>query len=140
MEKPTQELVQGGSPSSRLSFFKENLDKTYQLPEMEKRLEIQYYDILKHLPEYERMHPGTGEVEDSVATYTSETCDFLEPLNGETMSYMMLRWFSGGRERLAELVQGLDPKTTKEIMLYLVLYCQTLDKENNNNTYHQVYA
>lgn len=140
MEKPTQEPVQGGSPSSRLSFFKENLDKTYQLPEMEKRLEIQYCDILKHLPEYSKMHPGTGKVDDLEAHYSRETSDFIEPLNGTTMSYMMLRWFSGGRERIAELVQGLDPKTTKEIMIYLVLYCQTLDKENNNNTYQIVYV
>lgn len=140
MEKPTKELVQGGSPSSRLSFFKENLDKTYQLPEMEKRLELQYMDILKHLPVYEKMHPGTGEVEDSVAHYTSETCDFFEPLNGETMSYMMLRWFDGGREKMAELVQGLDPKTTKEILTYLVLYCQTLDKNNTTNRFQTVYV
>lgn len=140
MEKPTQELDRGGSPSSRLSVFEDNIDKTYQLPEMEKRLELQYMDILKHLPVYEKMHPGTGEVEDSVAHYTSETCDFFEPLNGETMSYMMLRWFDGGREKMAELVQGRDPKNTKEILTYMVLYCKTSDERYNNNTFQTVYA
>ena len=138
MEKPTQELDRGGSPSSRLSVF--DLEKADQFPYMERRLEHQYCDVLKHLPEYERMHPGTGVVDDTEAHYSSETSDFLDRFDGTTMSNMMLRWFDGGREKLAELVQGLDPKTTKEIMAYLVLYCKTSDERYNKNTYQTVYA
>lgn len=138
MEKPTQESDRGGSPSSRLSVF--DLEKADQFPYMERRLEHQYCDVLKHLPEYERMHPGTGVVDDTEAHYSSETSDFLDRFDGTTMSNMMLRWFDGGREKLAELVQGLDPKTTKEIMAYLVLYCKTSDERYNKNTYQTVYA
>ena len=74
-----------------------------QFPYMERRLEHQYYDILQHLPEYERMHPGTGMVDDTEARYSSETSEFLDRFDGTTMSYMMLRWFDGGREKMAEL-------------------------------------
>ena len=107
---------------------------------MERRLERQYYDILQHLPEYERMHPGTGMVDDTEARYSSETSEFLDRFDGTTMSNMMLRWFDGGREKMAELVQGRDPKNTKEIMAYLVLYCKTSDERYNKNTYQTVYA
>lgn len=138
MEKPTQELDRGGSPSSRLSVF--DLEKANQFPYMERRLEHQYYDILQHLPEYERMHPGTGVVDDTEARYSSETSDFLDRFDGTTMSNMMLRWFDGGREKMAELVQGRDPKNTKEILTYMVLYCKTSDERYNNNTFQTVYA
>ena len=138
MEKPTQELDRGGSPSSRLSVF--DLEKADQFPYMERRLEHQYCDILKHLPEYERMHPGTGVVGDTEARYSSDTSDFLDRFDGTTMSNMMLMWFDGGRERMAELVQGLDPKTTKEILTYLVLYCKTSDKVNEAARLEPVYS
>jgi len=118
---------------SRLDNF--DLVGAYQLPDMVKRLELQYYYTLKNLPTLEKERKEFNE-----DYFLQETLDWEEEQTPYTMTSVMLDWYDGGREKLAELVQGLPPKVTNDIMTYLVLFCKASDTQCNDSRLEPVYA
>lgn len=88
----------------------------YALPEMESRLECQYYYVWKELPTYEINRK-----------FNEDSLRWEEDQDISTLTNCMLYWYDGGREKLAEMVQGLPPKVTKDLIAYLVLYCKDYD-------------
>lgn len=106
-----------------------------ELPDMESRLEWQYYYTLKNLPTLEKKKKDFSE-----GYYLQETLDWEEGQTPYTMTSVMLDWYDGGRAKLAELVQGLPPKVTNDIITYLVLYCKASDTQCNECRLEPVYA
>lgn len=123
---PQDAMTSPGTPNacqpikSRLESF--DLAAANQLPDMERRLEHQYYYVLKDLPALLKKRTDFDE-----RYYLKETLDWLDDKTSFTMTQVMLNWYDGGREKLAEMVQGLTPQVTKDILTYLVIYCKERD-------------
>jgi hypothetical protein len=141
---PTIELKEGntspGTPNacqpvkSRLDSF--DLASANKLPDMERRLEHQYYYVLKDLPALEKNHYSFTE-----ACYLKETLDWVEATEDfPVLTNCMLMWYDGGRAKLAEMVQGLAPNVTKDILTYLVLSGKYYDAQTSMNNYQPVYS
>lgn len=141
---PTIELKEGktspGTPNacqpvkSRLDNF--DLASANKLPDMERRLEHQYYYVLKDLPALEKNHYSFTE-----SCYLKETLDWVEATEDfPVLTNCMLMWYDGGRAKLAEMVQGLAPNVTKDILTYLVLSGKYYDAQTSMNNYQPVYS
>ena len=123
---PQDAMTSPGTPNacqpvkSRLESF--DLAAANKLPDMERRLEHQYYYVLKDLPALLKKRTDFDE-----RYYLKETLDWLDDKTSFTMTQVMLNWYDGGREKLAEMVQGLTPQVTKDILTYLVIYCKERD-------------
>lgn len=133
-EKPSQVVVESGKTEVKRDLMK--LEDAYQLPDMEKRLELQYQYVLKDLPALQRKRYDFSE-----NCYLQETIDWVEATEDyPVLTNCMLRWYDGGRKKLSEMVQGLDPKVTKDVMVYLVLSCIAYDAQDEENRYSAVYS
>ena len=113
MKQPTQELVQGGSPSNHLNDF--TVEDINQLPYMERVLEKKYQRILKNIPGVENTHPG-AYIGDGLPNYTREVSDFIQHHDTTAMTNLFVEWYDGGREKIAELVQGLSQQAIDGIL------------------------
>ena len=113
MKQPTQELVQGGSPSNHLNDF--TVEDINQLPYMERVLEKKYQRIQKNIPGVEKTHPG-AYIGDGLPNYTREVSDFTQHHDTTTMTNLFVEWYDGGREKIAELVQGLSQQAIDGIL------------------------
>jgi len=119
------------NPERKVRFGKDfDFASAYQIPGVEGRLECQYYYVMNELPTYE-----------SNRRFNEDSLRWEEDQDISTLTNCMLYWYDGGREKLAEMVQGLPPNVTKDVIAYLVLYCKDYDTSGYNSPrYEVVYA
>ena len=119
------------NPERKVRFGKDfDFASAYQIPGVEGRLECQYYYVMNELPTYE-----------SNRRFNEDSLRWEEDQDISTLTNCMLYWYDGGREKLAEMVQGLPPSVTKDVIAYLVLYCKDYDTSGYNSPrYEVVYA
>ena len=134
IDKPIKEHRDTNRPGLGQVYMDDDLFKN--LPDDERKLQLEYYYVLKDLPILERKKTGLDE-----DCYLPQTLEWLDDKNIYQLINCLVTWNDGGRGTLAQLTDGLTPTVKKEIITYLVLYCKSLDSRCEGvPAYQQVYV